>query len=144
MIEQYLIDSGLSCGTIKNFSTEILRNMKLANSERWYFKTPIKVSGSKLKTATIDMAFPFIVKQSDIDERAAIIRINEVRECFEKDLLRFLRRKFIVPPDTAIFSVIPFWAAEKGERNERKDFAGLRIHIINAVVTVKYRDSWFN
>lgn len=140
MIESYLIESGLGCGTVKNFQTEILKNVKLGITDRWYFKTPIKVSSSGLKTAVIDFAFPFLAKQTDIDEKTVLSRLEILREDHENDLLRFLRtHKFIVPPDNANFSIIPFWAAEKGERNERKDFQGIRVHILNAVLTVKYR-----
>jgi len=67
-------------------------------------------------------------------------RIELVREDYENDLMRFLRSiKLIVPPDTANFSIIPFFANEAGgERTERKDLP-IRVHILNAVVTVKYR-----
>lgn len=145
MIEKHLIAGGLGCGTVKNFSTEILKNVKLNVADRWYFKTPIKISGHGLKTATIDMAFPFLAKQTDIDEKTVLARLEENRKDYEEELVWFLRKNgFIVPPSSAIFTVIPFWAAEKGERNERKDFAGIRLHILNAVITVKYRETWFN
>lgn len=141
MIESFLIESGLGCGTVKNFSTEILKNVKLGVSDRWYFKTPIKVSGNGLRSAVIDMAFPFLAKQTDVDEKAVLSRLELVRKDYENDLLYFLRsHKFIVPPDNANFSIIPFWATETSARNDRKDFAGIRVHILNAVITVKYRN----
>ena len=143
MIEKYLTDRGLGCGTVANFSTEILKGLKLGQSARWYFKTPIKVDGYKLKTAVIDMAFPFVAIPTDIDEKSVLERIEANRACYEDGLMNFLKRNFIVPPNSAKFSMIPFWATETGQRNERKDFAGVRIHIINAVVTVKYRETWF-
>jgi hypothetical protein len=143
MIEQYLIKNGLGCGTVKKFNNEILKNVKLNVSDRWYFKTPVKISGHGLRTATIDLAFPFLAKQNETDEKAVLSRLEENRKEYEDDLIRFLRRKFIVPPGTAIFTIIPFWATETGPRNERKDFGQIRLHIINAVVTVKYRESWF-
>lgn len=141
MIESFLIESGLGCGTVKNFSTEILKNVKLGVTDRWYFKTPIKVSGNGLKTAVIDMAFPFIANQGDVDEKSALSRLEMVRKGYEDDLLHFLRKnKFIAPVDNANFSIIPFWATEAGQRNDRKDFAGIRVHILNAVITIKYRN----
>ncbi len=141
MIEKYLINAGLGCGSVKNFNNEILKNVKLGISDRWYFKTPIKVSGTGLRTAVVDLAFPFIAKMDDVDEKTVIDRIELTRKSYEDDLLRFLRSlKFIVPPDTANFSVIPFWATEGGQRNDRKDFGQLRIHILNANITVKYRN----
>jgi hypothetical protein len=141
MIESFLIESGLGCGTVKNFSTEILKNVKLGVTDRWYFKTPIKVSSNGLRTAVVDMAFPFLAKQTDVDEKTVLSRLELLRKDYEDDLLYFLRsHKFIVPPDTANFSIIPFWATETGPRNDRKDFAGIRVHILNAVITVKYRN----
>lgn len=141
MIESYLIEAGLGCGTVKNFQTEILKNVKLGITDRWYFKTPIKVSGHGLKTAVIDFAFPFLAKINDANEKDVLSRLEILRKDYEDDLIRFLRSlKFIVPPDTANLTIIPFWAAEKGERDERKDFAGIRVHILNANITVKYRN----
>lgn len=141
MIESFLIEHGLGCGTVKNFQTEILKNVKLGITDRWYFKTPIKVSSNGLKTAVIDFAFPFLAKKDDVNEKDVLTRLEVLRKDYENDLIHFLRKhKFIVPPDTASFSIIPFWANEKGERNDRKDFAGIRVHILNAVLTVKYRN----
>ena len=141
MIENYLIESGLGCGTVKNFQTEILKNVKLGKTDRWYFKTPVKVSGNGLKTATLDLAFPFLCKQTDVDEKTVLSRLEILRKGYEDGLMFFFRsNKFIVPPDTANFSIIPFWATETTPRSERKDFAGIRIHILNAVIVVKYRN----
>ena len=145
MIEGYLIDRGLGCGTVKNFQTNILKDLKLGNSTKWYFKTPVKITGKGLRTATLDLAFPFVSIPSDNDDENTVLqRLELIRKCYEDDLVTFLRNKFIVPPDSINFSVIPFWAAETGSRNERKDFAGIRTHILNAVIVVKYRDSYFD
>jgi hypothetical protein len=139
MIESYLINAGLGCGSKKNFPIELIKNISLGISDRWYFLTPVRVSGNGLKSATLNMAFPFRAKLDEVTEKQALDRIELVRQDYEDDLMRFLRSlKFIVPPDTANFSIIPFFATETGERTERKDLP-IRVHILNAVVTVKYR-----
>lgn len=128
MIESYLIECGLGCGTVKNFNTEILKNVKLGISDRWYFKTPMKVSSNGLKSAVLDLAFPFLAKQTDVDEKTVLTRLEILRKDYENDLIHFLRKhKFIVPPDSANFSIIPFWATETSPRNDRKDFAQIKI-----------------
>jgi len=88
----------------------------------------------------LNMAFPFRAKLDEVTEKQALDRIELVRQDYEDDLMRFLRSlNLIVPPDTANFSIIPFFANEStGERTERKDLP-IRVHILNAVVTVKYR-----
>jgi hypothetical protein len=50
------------------------------------------------------------------------------------------KNRFIVPPDSANFSIIPFWYGEPGYRDEVENFNGIVIHILNAVITVKYRN----
>ena len=139
MIEYILIKGGLGCGTQKNFATEIMKNIELNKTTRWYFKTPIKITGSGLKSATVNLAYPFRFKETDIDEKAVLTRLEPDRQAYEQDLLKFLRKFFIVPPDTANFVIVPFWANGEGERNERKDFAGTRIHILSANIVVKFR-----
>jgi hypothetical protein len=143
MIENFLIESGLGCGTKNNFKDEVLKSMQLHLDSRWYFRTPIKVSGHGLKTATLDMAFPFLalINDSKDNEETVLARLEIDRKEYEDDLMRFLRvKKFIAPPDSANFSIIPFWYGEPGYRNEAEDFNGIRLHILNAVVTVKYRN----
>ncbi len=143
MIENYLIAAGLGCGTKKNFKDEIKKAMNLHLPSKWYFRTPVAVSGNGLKTATLDLAFPFLALRYDsiTDEGTVLARLELTRKEYEDDLIKFLRsNRFIVPPDTANFSIIPFWAGEPGYREELEDFNGIRIHIINAVVTVKYRN----
>lgn len=141
MIESYLINHGLGCGSKKNFPIELIKNHKLGISDRWYFLTPVKVSGNGLRSAVLNMAFPFMAKPGEITEKQALERLELVRKDYEDDLMFFLRsHRFIVPPDTANFSIIPFFANETGgERTERKDLP-VRIHILNAVITVKYRN----
>lgn len=139
MIEDILIKGGLGCGTQKNFATEIMKNIELNKTTRWYFKTPIKITGSGLKSATVNLAYPFKFKDTDIDEKAVLTRLEPERQAYEQGLLKFLRKFFIVPPDTANFVIVPFWANSEGERNERKDFAGTRIHILSANIVVKFR-----
>lgn len=142
IVENFLVDAGLGCGTVKNFNTEIISNMKLKKTDKWYFKTPLKISGTGLKTVTIDMAFPFQTAINEMEENEAITRLSPDLKDYKTDLKFFFRKNgFIV--SNIDFSFIPFWANETGTRNERKDFAQLRIHILNAVVTLKYRDSWF-
>lgn len=143
MIENYLIAAGLGCGTKKNFKDEVLKSMKLHLPSKWYFLTPVNVSGNGLKSATLNMAFPFLALRYDsiTSEGDVLARLELTRKEYEDDLMKFLRaNKFIVPPDTANFSIIPFWAGEPGYREELEDFNGIRIHILNAVVTVKYRN----
>jgi hypothetical protein len=147
MIENYLIKSGLGCGTVKNFQTEVLKNVRLGNGERWYFKTPVIIEGNGLKKATIYMAFPFLAQPDDYEEKAVLDRLELVRKDYENGLINFFRKnKFIIPPDEQKFSIIPFWAAEKlmaikqNGRDQRKDFAGIRIHILYADLTIKYRN----
>lgn len=144
MIENFLIKIGMGCGTTANFSTVISERMRIGDGQRWYFRTPVKVSGSGLKSAVLDMAYPFLAIATDINEKTAIERIELVRKNYEDDLLLMLRSyKFIVPTDSANFYVIPNWVKDANPRDSRRDFVQ-RIHIINASITVKYRESWFN
>ena len=143
MIESYLIAGGLGCGTKSNFKDEVLKAMQLHLQSKWYFRTPVKVSGHGLKTATLDMAFPFLalINDSPTNEEAVLTRLELVRHDYEDSLMYFLRKnRFIVPPDSANFSIIPFWHGEPGYRDEVENFNGIVIHILNAVLTVKYRN----
>lgn len=143
MIESYLIAGGLGCGTKDNFKDTVLEAMKLHLDSKWYFRTPVKVSGNGLKTATLDLAFPFLalINDSPTNEQAVLSRLELTRKEYEDDLIYFLRsNSFIVPPDSANFSIIPFWFGEPGYRDGVEDFNGIRLHILNAVVVVKYRN----
>jgi hypothetical protein len=144
MIEQFLINIGMRCGTVKNFNNSVMEDVRVKDFQHWYFATPFKVtdSGSGLKECTINMAYPFLAANGEISEQAAIERISPLVPEYEAELLKVLRSKVIVSSFT--LSVIPFWANEKGERNDRKDFATTRIHIINASLVIRYRERWFN
>ncbi len=139
MIEDILIKGGLRCGTQKNFATEIQKGVELNKSTRWYFKTPIKITGSGLKSATVNLAYPFKFKETDIDEKTVLARLEPERQAYEQDLLKFLRKFFIVPPDTANFVIVPFFSKGDGERDERKNFGSTIIHILSANIVVKFR-----
>lgn len=143
MIERFLLDIGMHCGTVKNFSVAIAEDVRKKNFQHWYFLTPVKLSdsGNGLKECTVQMAFPFLAENGEITEEAAIKRLTDLIPDYERELLKALRKMVIVPSHT--ISVIPFWANEQGQRNDRKDFAAFRIHIINASVTIKFRETWF-
>ena len=144
MIEDLLIGLGLKCGSLKNFNTAILDAARQNQMQMWYFLTPIKSNdnGSGYMEATINLAFPILAGLGDINELSAISRISEIEKDVKPQLINLLKKYVNIP--TATFSVHPFLANEKSERIERKDFAGVRVHIINAVLTVRYRESWFN
>lgn len=134
----------MRCGSVKNFNASILEDMRLSKSQHWYFATPFKVAEKSggLKECTVNMALPFIAERGDITEQSVIEKLSPIVPELEKELLKVLRKKLIVPAHT--IAVIPFWANEKGsERVERKDFGTVRIHIINVSATILYRDSWF-
>jgi len=82
-----------------------------------------------------------LINDSPTNEEAVLSRLELTRKEYEDDLIYFLRSNgFIVPPDSANFSIIPFWYGEPGYRDEVENFNGIVIHILNAVVTVKYRN----
>lgn len=140
MIEDILIKGGLGCGTQKNFATEIMKNIELNKSTRWYFKTPIKITGSGLKSATVNLAYPFRWEETDGNSEAIVLaRLEPERQAYEQDLLKFLRKFFIVPPDTANFVIVPFFSRGEGERDERKNMGPTKIHILSANIVVKFR-----
>jgi len=144
MIEKFLIDSGLKCGTLKNFNTQILEDARRGNSNHWYFLTPLKVvdkGGNGYKEVVINLAFPINAIQFDLTEQDAINRISEVKDSYENELIKFLQRTVQIP--SYDFKVIPFWSNDKAPRTERTDFANVKIHILNAVLTIRYRESWF-
>jgi len=142
MLEGYLLKIGMKCGTVKNFSVVISDDMRRKDGQHWYFLTPVKISdkGNGLKECTVNIAFPFISIQGDISEQAVIERISPLLSGYEVELLKILRKTVIVP--SFKFSVIPFWANESGQRNERKDFSENRIHIISANIIINYREHW--
>jgi len=144
MLEQFLIEIGMKCGTVKNFNNAVMEDVRRSDFQHWYFATPFKTtdSGNGLKECTVNMAYPFLAVNGEISEQSAIKRISHLVPDFEAELLKALRVKVIVA--SHILSIIPFWANEKGERNDRKDFAQTRIHIINASLTIRYRESYFD
>lgn len=145
MIENFLLQIGMHCGTVKNFNSSILEDVRRNDFQHWYFLTPIKCTdkANGLKECTVQMAYPFLCANNEISEEAAIQRISDLVPEYEAELLKVLRQKVIAPSYT--FSVIPFWANEKAsERNERKDFAQTRVHIISGSVTIRFRENWFN
>ena len=150
MIENYLIQIGFNCGTVKNFNNEILEDQRKKDSNHWYFLTPIKStdSGNGLKEAKINMAYPFeVFEKTDVSEKEVIKRLSVNLKEYETELLKRLRqdRRLIVPPSMFTISFIPFWANEKSsERMNRVDFGSNRIHIINVSLTIRYREEWLN
>ncbi len=143
MIENYLLQIGMKCGTVKNFATTINTDLRLKGLQHWYFLTPVKVSEKNdlLKEANLNLAFPFIATREDISEEVVLKRLALIIDDYKTELLKNLGKMLLIP--NHIFTIIPFWANEKGERNERKDFAQGSIHILNAQLTVRYRDGWF-
>lgn len=143
MLENYLIQIGLRCGTVKNFNTTIVNDMRKKDVQHWYFLTPIKAGdkGGLLKEAVVTMALPFLAHNGETTEADVLKRISPLVENVKNTLLCKLRKTVIVP--TFEFSIKPFWANETGnERTDRKDFAQTRVHIIQAKLTINYRDNW--
>ena len=145
MVEKFLLDIGMKCGTVKNFNTTLIDDLRKGQLSHWYFLTPIKVTEDVggLKTATIQLAFPFHAVREDVTEADVINRLSLLIPDYEPTLLLNLRKMLIVLDLT--ISVIPFWANESGEsRTERKNFGQNSVHILNAKCTIKYREAWFN
>ena len=144
-VEQALIAGGCECGTTKKFNECVLRSMKLNRSNRWFFRTPDDPQGDGLKSVKLGMAFPFIANnRTDLSESIVITKLSPELKKYKDELVLFLRKLgFIVPPDMVNFTIIPFWAGENGYREDLANFGGVVIHIYNAVLTVKYRESWF-
>ena len=144
MIENLLLGLGLKCGSLKNFNTQILEAARLSEPQTWYFLTPVKSKddGSGYKTATVNVAYPIIATNDDINEAFVISKISETEPALKSELLNLLKKYVNIPEST--FAVVPFWANEKSERSERRDFGNVRVHIINGILTVKYRNSWIN
>ena len=144
MVENYLLQIGMRCGTVKKFNNTILTDMENNDGQHWYFLTPVKSfdKGNGLKECTIQIAYPFLNEETDTSEQIVIERLSPLMDDYQTDLIKILRKMLIVPSFT--FSVIPFWANEKtSERNELKDFGNNRIHIINASIKILYRETWF-
>lgn len=144
MIEKFLIDSRAKCGTKKNFSSQISDDLRTNSFQHWYFLTPLKVSdkGGNLKEVTINFAYPFLATKDDIEEIDVLKRLDSVKTECESALVKFLKKWFSVQSFT--FSLIPFYGNETAERTERKDFGNNKIHLLNGVVTFRYRENYFN
>ncbi len=144
MIETFLLNSGLKCGSLKNFNTQILEDARRGFANHWYFLTPLKAvdkGGNGFKEVVINFAYPINAIQTDLSEEDAISRISELKDSYEIELIKFLQRTVQVP--SYEFKVIPFWSNDKAPRAERTDFANVKIHILNAVLTIRYRETWF-
>lgn len=144
-IEELLISAGCECGTVKNFNNYVYERYKLDVIQRWYFRTPNKQTSNGLITVSLDMALPFQSVSSDTSESIVISRLSSEMDTYKDELISLIRSsRFIIPPDSINFTIIPFWAGESSYRNDLSNFGGLSIHIYNAVFTVKWRNSWFN
>ena len=143
MLEKQLINSGMGCGTVKNFNSTILRAMKNDEDMKWYFLTPVKSkdNGSGYKEATVNFAFPIKADRDDISEKEVLLKLEENEIENTECLIKHLKKYFNVVSFTS--STIPFWSTNAVERLQLTDFANVKIHLLNVVVTVKYRESWF-
>jgi len=143
MIENYLIAGGCKGGPKTNFRKWVLNDQELNKSPRWYFRTPVKYSGDGLKSAILDMAFPFhaLIDDSKDDEAPILARLEATKKEYIDELLFFFRsNNFIVPPDSVNPTLIAFWAGDTNPKEENKTYQGLTIHILNVVLTVEYRN----
>jgi hypothetical protein len=145
MIEDILLKMGLKCGTVKNFSSTISEDIRKGDKQHWYFLTPLKTTEttSRLKEVTIKMAFPFLANREDISEAIVYKRLTPFLATYEKELLLHLRKKFKIVIVNEFYP-IAFWANEKGERTDRKILGVESVHIIQASLTIKYRESSIN
>ena len=144
MIEKFLIDSGIKCGTLKNFNTTILEDARRSSKAHWYFLTPLKPTdkgGNGFKEVVINFAYPIDAIKQDLTEEDVFKRLSKLNGKYEKELIKFLRKKVLVP--SFDLKVIPFWSNDKMPRTERADFGNVKIHIINVIATIRYRDSYF-
>lgn len=142
MIEAWLNEAGVKGGPKANFKKWVLNDQQLHRLPRWYFRTPVKYSSDGLKSATLDMAFPFQASINDnIDDEAPILaRLELIKQQYVDDLIDFFRKYgFIVPPENVTATLIAFWAGDTNPKEENRAYQGMRLHILNVVLTVKYR-----
>lgn len=142
MIEAWLNEAGVKGGPKANFKKWVLNDQQLHKLPRWYFRTPVMYSSDGLKSATLDMAYPFPALINDnIDDEAPILaRLELTKQQYVDDLIDFFRKYgFIVPPDSVNATLIAFWAGDTNPKEENKYYQGMRIHILNVVLTIKYR-----
>ena len=144
MIEKFLIDSGCKCGTKKNFDTQITDDVRTNSFQHWYFLTPLKVSdkGGQLKEVTVNFAYPFLSEKEDISEQDVLSRLSLIKSEYEDGLVNFIKKWFIIQNFT--FSIIAFYGGGKEERTELTNFGNNQIHLLNAVITFRYRENWLN
>jgi hypothetical protein len=145
MIESVLLQMGLRCGTVKNFSNTISNDVRKGERQHWYFLTPFKTTEtpSQLKECTVKMAFPFLANREDLSEALVYKRLTPFLATYESELLKQLRKTFKIVTVTEFYP-IAFWANEKGERTERKVLGVESVHIFSASVTIKYRETSIN
>ena len=144
MIEDLLLQMGLKCGTVKNFSTTISEDIRKGDTQHWYFLTPLKTTEntSQLKEVTIKLAFPFLANREDLSEAIVYKRLTPLIDAYQNALISHLRKTFRIVIVNEFYP-IAFWANEKGERNERKVLGVESVHIFSASITIKYRTSEF-
>jgi hypothetical protein len=144
MIEDILLQMGLRCGTVKNFSNVISDDIRKGDKQHWYFLTPLKSTenASQLKETTIKMAFPFLANREDLTEAHVYKRLTPLISTYENELKSHLGKIFRIVIINEFYP-IAFWANEKGERSDRKILGAGDVHIFHASVTIKYRTSEF-
>ena len=81
MIENYLIQNGFGCGSVKNFSTEIIERSKFGKDTRWYFSTPIKTNvNANLAECTLHLAFPFLAQYGETVRKWCLFKNDETAQ----------------------------------------------------------------
>lgn len=142
MIENYLIQNGFGCGSVKNFANEVAERTKFSKDERWYFSTPIKtnVSGG-LAECTIHIAYPFLAQKGETVESGVYVSTTEAAQQKYFDVCDFFKAKFLVPKKS--FTFVPFWSfSENEKRLERADAGGVRVHVLVVDLTLRYKEVW--
>ena len=142
MIENYLIQNGFGCGSVKNFSNEIVERSKFGKDTRWYFSTPIKTTvNANLAECTLHLAFPFLAQYGETVESGVYAKTTETAQKKYFEVCEFFKEKFLVPKKSVTF--VPFWSGSDAEkRTDRKDFANTRVHILAVDLTLRYKESW--
>ena len=142
MIENYLIQNGFGCGSVKNFANEVAERTKFAKDERWYFSTPIKTNvNANLAECTLHLAFPFLAQYGETVESGVYSKTTETAQKKYFEVCEFFKGKFLVPKKSVTF--VPFWSGSDDEkRTDRKDFANTRVHILAVDLTLRYKESW--
>jgi len=144
MIEKFLINSGCKCGTKKNFSTVISDDLRIDDFQHWYFLTPLKVIGKQngVMSTTINMAYPFIAEDGETTEEDVLKRISDEADDYKNGLKEFFN-KWSISNDIE-FSEIPFYGGSNAERTNLTTFGNNKIHLLNVIVKVSYRENKIN